>query len=95
MTTLTRLGYAEGMIFILPIADRVEKGQLVSILLLCATASLILMVVSNIYILSLITCFLIGLTSVTPQLLLLIAAFMDPQEERGKVICTILSGFLL
>jgi predicted MFS family arabinose efflux permease len=94
MTTLTQI-YAGGMIFILPIADIVEKRRLVSIMLLCATGSLILMVVSNIYILSLIACFLIGLISVTPQLLLPIAASMAQPEEREKVVGTILSGLLI
>jgi predicted MFS family arabinose efflux permease len=95
LTTLTQAGYAIGMLFILPIADIVEKRRVVCLSLVFVTIFLILLVISANYILSLVTCFFIGLTSVSVQLLVPIAAQMAAPERRGKVVGTLIGSLII
>jgi predicted MFS family arabinose efflux permease len=95
LVTLTQVGYALGTLFILPVADIVEKRRLLCIMLACVTGFLILLVISANYILSLITCFFIGLTSVTVQLLVPISAQLAAPEKRGKVVGTLIGSLII
>lgn len=92
---LTQVGYALGMLFILPLADIMEKRKLIIIMLICSTFSLCLMFFSfNIIIVSLAS-FAIGFTSVVPQLIVPLAAQLANPKERGKIIGTVMSGLLI
>ena len=92
---LTQIGYAVGMIFILPLGDIKEKRKLIMIILLCSIFSLISMFFSsNIFILSL-SSFAIGFTSIIPQLIIPLAAQLSDPKQRGQVIGTIMSGLLV
>src|SRR5471030_102942 len=92
---LTQIGYAVGMIFILPLGDIKEKRKLIIIILLCSIFSLMSMFFSsNIFILS-ISSFAIGFTSIIPQLIIPLAAQLSDPKQRGQVIGTIMSGLLV
>lgn len=92
---LTQIGYSIGMIFVLPLGDIKERRNLIVIMLLCSTFSLISMFLSpNIYIL-IISCFAVGFTSITPQLIIPLAAQLSNQQQRGQTIGTIMSGLLI
>jgi predicted MFS family arabinose efflux permease len=95
LTTLTQIGYALGMIFIVPVADIVEKRRLVCLSLISVIVFLILLVISSNYIFSLVICFFIGLTSVTVQLLVPIACQMAAPESRGKVVGTLVGSLII
>lgn len=92
---LTQIGYAVGMIFILPLGDIKEKRSLIVIVLLCSIVSLISMSFSsNIYIL-IISSFAVGFTSIIPQLIIPLAAQLSNPQQRGQNIGTIMSGLLI
>lgn len=92
---LTQIGYAAGMIFILPLGDIKEKRSLIVIVLLCSIVSLISMSFSsNIYIL-VISSFTVGFTSIIPQLIIPLAAQLSNPQQRGQTIGTIMSGLLI
>lgn len=92
---LTQIGYAIGMIFILPLGDIKEKKKLIVIMLLCSMISLMSMFFSsNIYVL-IISSFAVGLTSITPQLIIPLAAQLSNPQQRGQTIGTIMSGLLI
>lgn len=92
---LTQIGYAIGMIFILPLGDIKEKRKLIVIMLLCSIISLMSMFFSsNIYIL-LISSFTVGLTSIIPQLIIPLAAQLSSPRQRGQTIGRIMSGLLI
>lgn len=93
--TLTQIGYALGMIFILPLGDIKEKRSLILIMLSLSTISLISMFLSsNIYIL-IISSFAVGFTSIIPQLIIPLAAELSTPNKRGEIIGTIMSGLLI
>lgn len=92
---LTQIGYAIGMIFILPLGDIKEKRTLIVIMLLCSIISLMSMFFSpNIYIL-IISSFAVGFTSIIPQLIIPLTAQLANPQQRGQTIGTIMSGLLI
>ena len=92
---LTQIGYALGMLLILPLADIREKRKLIIIMLICSTCSLLLMFFSfNIFI-ACFAAFAIGFTSIVPQILVPLAAQLAEPRERGKIIGTVMSGLLI
>ncbi|EKQ56821.1 MULTISPECIES: MFS transporter [unclassified Clostridium] len=92
---LTQIGYAIGMIFILPLGDIKEKRRLIIIMLLCSIISLMSMFFAqNIYILT-ISSFAVGFTSIIPQLIIPLAAQLSNPQQRGQTIGIIMSGLLV
>ena len=92
---LTQIGYALGMLCILPLADIREKRSLIIVMLLCAACSLTVMFFApNIRVVAL-AAFAIGFTSVVPQLIVPLAAQLADPKERGKTIGTVMSGALI
>ncbi len=92
---LTQIGYALGMLCILPLADIKEKRSLIVTMLLCSAGSLMFMLFSfNITVIS-IASFAVGFTSVVPQLIIPFAAQLADPKERGKIIGTVMSGLFI
>lgn len=93
--TMTQVGYASGMLLIVPLGDSLERRRviitmtgLVSLALMGAALApgLGWMVVAS---------FAVGITTVIPQLLVPFAAHLAPATERGRVVGTVMSGLLI
>lgn len=92
---LTQLGYALGLLFFVPLGDKVERrGQILWMSALTAAALVFAALSPNLICLELASV-LIGATSVVPQLILPLAAHLSPPSKTGKVIGTIMSGLLI
>jgi len=92
---LTQIGYALGMLFLLPLADKREKKSLVLTMLFCAMGALALMAAApNITVLAF-AAFAVGFCSVVPQMLIPLAAQKADPKERGRIIGTVMSGLLI
>ncbi|MGP7818029.1 MFS transporter [Niallia sp. 01092] len=92
---LTQIGYAVGMIFILPLGDIRERRNLITVVFLFSILSLTSMFFSqNIWML-MISSFAVGFTSIIPQLLIPLAAQLSDPKERGRIIGTVMSGLLI
>ncbi len=92
---LTQIGYALGMLFILPLADIVNKKRLICGVTLAA--AIILMVIGfshNLWVFLLAT-FLLGACSVTPQLIIPLGAELADVKSRGVAIGKIMSGLFV
>lgn len=94
-TYLAQAGYATGLFLLLPIGDKVErKKQIVVTSVLAVFALIMAATVKNFTLLQL-SFFLIGFTSIVPQLVLPMAVALSDDEQRGKVIGTVMSGLLI
>jgi predicted MFS family arabinose efflux permease len=93
--TVAQVGYAIGIVFILPAADFLEKRRLMCVILIVAVAFMIVIAVSPIYMVTLAAFFCLGVTSVTPQLLIPMAAQMAKPERRGRVVGVVVSGIMI
>lgn len=95
LATLTQIGYALGLLLILPLADIIEKRKLILTMLLGAAISLLILFFSPTITIALFASFGIGFCSVIPQLLIPFAAQLANPKERGKIIGSIMSGLLI
>ncbi|HLZ88952.1 MAG TPA: MFS transporter [Puia sp.] len=92
---LTQLGYALGLLFFVPLGDKVERrGQIVWMAAFAVGALVFAALSPNLLCLE-VASVLIGASSVIPQLILPLAAHLSPPEKTGKVIGTIMSGLLI
>ncbi len=95
LAMLTQIGYATGLLFIIPLADMLKRKKMMLIDFAFVVASLLLAAsAQQIWVLG-ISNFLIGLTSVIPQILVPMVAHLAKPEERGKKLGTVMSGLLI
>jgi len=95
IVSLTQIGYALGLFFLVPLADLLENRRLLIVTALTATVSLLGAAFSATPGLFLAVSLLIGLSSVTVQMLIPLAAHLAPAASRGRVVGNIMSGLLL
>lgn len=92
---LTQVGYATGLLFIVPLGDMLRRKQLILADFILIIISLLLAAFApNIYFL-MAASWLIGTTSVLPQLFIPLAAHLAQPEARGKAVGTVMSGLLI
>jgi predicted MFS family arabinose efflux permease len=95
IVSLTQIGYAGGLFFLVPLGDLVENKKLMITTAVLSIASLAAAATLDEPGLFLGISLLIGFTSVAVQLLIPLAAHFAPAEARGRVVGTIMSGLLL
>lgn len=95
IVTLTQVGYALGLLFIVPLGDLVENRQLVLVLLAATAAMLAAAAFSTSAWLFLATSLGIGLGSVAAQVLVPFAAHLSAERTRGQNVGKVVSGLLL
>lgn len=95
IVTLTQLGYALGLLFIVPLGDLVENRRLVCCALLVTAAALLAAAFSTQAWQFLGAALVIGLGSVAAQVLVPFAAHLSPEATRGRTVGKVVSGLLL
>jgi len=93
--TLAQVGYALGMLLVVPLGDVLARRPLIlrlvaltAVLLAAAPFSPSLAVLAGLHL-------AIGVCTCVPQLLVPLAADLAPPEERGRVVGTVMSGLLV
>ncbi|WP_334158837.1 MFS transporter [Oryzomicrobium sp.] len=95
IVTTAQLGYALGLLLIVPLGDLFERrGLIVTMTLLCAAGLLTTAFAPHFGVVLLGTA-LTGLLSVVAQLLVPFAATLATPDKRGKTVGTVMSGLLL
>ncbi|OSN03339.1 transporter [Lonsdalea britannica] len=95
IVTAAQLGYAVGLLLLVPLGDMLERrGLIVGMSLLSAAGMLITASSSSLWVMILGTA-LTGMFSVAAQVLVPLAATLASPETRGKVVGTVMSGLLL
>ncbi|RZK12455.1 MAG: MFS transporter [Flavobacterium sp.] len=92
---LTQAGYAIGLFFMVPLGDKIERKKQILITTFASIIALIIAATAKSFLVLEIASFLIGATSIVPQLILPLAASLSQPEKRGKVVGTIMSGLLV
>ncbi len=95
VVTATQLGYALGLIALLPLGDLIENRALTSRTLVVTAVVLAGAAVAPNLTSFLILSVLIGVTSVVAQILVPLAAHLAPEAERGQFVGRVMSGLLL
>jgi predicted MFS family arabinose efflux permease len=95
IVSLTQIGYAFGLFFLVPLGDLLENRKLMIATALVSIASLAACALVHNPSAFLILSLLVGFSSVAVQLLIPLAAHLAPDETRGRVVGTVMSGLLL
>ena len=95
IVSLTQLGYAVGLLFLVPLADLFENKKLVIGFTLAAGLFLAIAGFAQSAPIFLVASLCVGLSSVAVQMLVPLAAHMAPEKTRGQVVGNIMSGLLL
>lgn len=94
MVALTQVGYAIGLVLLVPLGDLVENRTLVLASVGASMASLVLATLAHASTPFLLACLLIGLTSTAAQMVVPIAAHLATDASRGRVVGNVMSGLI-
>jgi predicted MFS family arabinose efflux permease len=94
LVTATQLGYALGLLLLVPLGDVTEKRRLATVLLSLTIGALLLSGLAPDFPVLLIASLVAGTTLVVTQILVPFAADLAPDESRGRVVGQVMSGLL-
>ena len=95
VVTAAQVGYAAGLVLLLPLGDLFERRGLIITLAAITVVGLVAAAGAPSMGLFIIATGVIGLTSVMAQLLVPFAATLAPEEERGRVVGNVMSGLVI
>jgi predicted MFS family arabinose efflux permease len=95
VVTTAQVGYALGLLFLVPLGDRFEHRRLIVTMTLLAAVGLALTAIAPNFTLILLATGLTALFTVVAQILIPFAATLAADDERGKVVGTVMSGLLM
>lgn len=95
LTMLTQLGYALGLLFLVPLGDVVDRPKLIIRMAGLSALSLLAAFFAPNFALFAVASFLIGLLSIVPQIIIPYGAVLAGPAARGKTMGILLSGLLM
>lgn len=95
IVTLSQAGFAVGLLVIVPLGDLVERRRLVTGLAVVAAAALAWLGASPSAASLLPAALVVGVASVAAQVLVPFAASLATDEQRGRVVGTVMGGLLV
>ncbi len=94
LVTLTQVGYALGILLVVPLGDVLDRRRLIPGVLVASAVALLFAAVASSFAVLLVALALVGLTTVAGQLLIPLAGDLADPSSRGRVVGTIASGVL-
>ncbi len=94
LVTLTQVGYALGILLLVPLGDVVDRRRLVPGVLAASAVALLAAALAPGFTALLVALALVGATTVAGQLLIPLAGDLADPASRGRVVGTIASGVL-
>lgn len=91
----TQIGYAAGLLLIIPLGDMFKRKKIVLTDFIFIILSLLIFAFSKSLSVMIAASFFIGLTSVVPQIFVPIAAQLSAPEEKGRNVGIVMSGLLI
>jgi predicted MFS family arabinose efflux permease len=95
LVTFTQLGYALGILLVVPLADVLDRRQLLSIMLAINVGGLLAAAASPGFTSFAAASLLVGCTSSAAMVVIPYAASLAPEQTRGKVLGQVMTGLLL
>jgi len=95
LVTASQVGYAAGLVLLVPLGDLIERRRLITgILLITALALAATAAAPNLTLLAA-ALLVVGVTSVVAQILVPLASALAAESERGQVVGKVMSGLLV
>jgi predicted MFS family arabinose efflux permease len=93
--TASQVGYAAGLVLLVPLGDLLDRRRMVSRMLVVTAAFLMLAAVAPSFAVLAVAIGVVGVTAVVAQVLVPLAGTLAAEHERGKVVGDVMSGLLL
>lgn len=94
LVTATQVGYAAGILLIVPLGDVVNRRRLIPAMMACAAVALVGCALAPSFGVLLVAITVLGLTTVAGQLLTPLAGDLADDAQRGQVVGIVVSGIL-
>lgn len=95
IVTMTQVGYAAGLMLLVPLGDLLERRRLICAVSAATAAALAGAAVAPHIGVFVTACLAIGLTAVVAQILVPFAAHLADDAQRGRVVGRVMTGLLL
>ncbi|HEV7751874.1 MAG TPA: MFS transporter [Baekduia sp.] len=95
LVTVSQIGYAAGLVLLVPLGDLLDRRRMVSRMLVVTAAGLAVAAAAPSFAVLAAAIGVIGLTSVVAQVLVPLAGTLAGEHERGRVVGNVMSGLLL
>ena len=95
LVTASQVGYAAGLVLLVPVGDLVERRRLITRTMLVTAAALAATAAAPDFALLAAGLLVVGLTSVVAQILVPLASHLAGEHERGRVVGHVMSGLLV
>jgi predicted MFS family arabinose efflux permease len=95
LVTASQIGYAAGIVLLVPLGDLLDRRRMVSRMLVVAAIGLAAAAAAPSFAVLAAAMGVIGVTSVVAQVLVPLAGSLAAEHERGKVVGDVMSGLLL
>jgi predicted MFS family arabinose efflux permease len=95
IVTVTQLGYAVGLVLVVPLGDLVDRRRLISGVSVLTSLALLGAALAPSFGLFQVASAAIGLTAVVAQVLVPLAAHLAADADRGRVLGRVMTGLLL
>ncbi len=95
LVTASQIGYAAGLVLLVPLGDLLDRRKLISrMLIVCAVGLLAADLAPSLALLAL-AIGVVGVTSTIAQVLVPFASTLASEDERGRVVGQVMSGLLI
>jgi predicted MFS family arabinose efflux permease len=95
LVTSSQVGYAAGLVFLVPLGDLLDRRKMVTRMFLVTAVGLGAAAVAPSFAVLALAIAVIGVTSVVAQVLVPLAGTLAADHERGKVVGDVMSGLLI
>lgn len=92
LVTATQIGYAMGILFILPLGDLVRRKRMIAIVMVLSVLALVSCAISPSFIILSLSLFSMGIVTISGQIILPLAGDLSREDERGHIVGIVSSG---
>ena len=95
LVTASQVGYAVGLVLLVPLGDLIERRRLITGVLVITALALAATAAAPTFDLLAAALLVVGVTSVVAQILVPLASTLAAESERGRVVGKVMSGLLI
>jgi predicted MFS family arabinose efflux permease len=95
LITMTQIGYALGILLVVPLGDTLNRRKLIPIIMVGSAFALLASALAPSFQGLLLALFAVGLSTVAGQILTPLAGDLAIPEERGRIVGTVVSGLII